>query len=250
LIEIKMERCSAADRQGLAMGQTSRELEVTACTRCPVGMASDVADGGRCPFVPRRRSAGAVLHLAGDGVDRVCFVKSGTVLVTRSIDDEQVEGAPWAIRRAGSFLGLEGLVRFDHVDSARALTDVTLCGASLSMVKDWLDRRTAAPRVLLEAALRASAWDRPLRGNADGTAPQRVATWLLKNASEASAEGIPRKVLAGLLGMRPETLSRALCGLAAQGAIRHARRTVTIVDRAQLRSVAREGRVSGRRRPD
>ena len=245
-----MERGKEADGQSFTMGQTSRELEVTACTRCPVGMASDVAAGGRCPFVPRRRGAGAVLHLAGDGVDRVWFVKSGTVLVTRSIDDEQIEGAPWAIRRPGSFLGLEGLVRSDHVDSARALTDVTLCGASLSIVKDWLDRRSAAARVLLDAALRAGTRDRPLRGNADGTAPRRAAAWLLENASEASTEGIPRRVLAGLLGMRPETLSRALGVLAAQGAIRHDRRTVTIVDRAQLQSVARRGRASGRRRPD
>ena len=226
------------------------ETGVTECTRCPAGVASGVAEGGRCPFVSRKRSAGTVLHVAGEPVDRVWFVKSGAVLVTRSVDEEHVEGMPWAIRRAGSFLGMEGLVRLEHVDSASALTDVTLCGATLPTVEAWLDRRRSAPRVLLDAALRSEARDRPLRGNADGTAPQRTAAWLLDNASEASSGAIPRRVMAGLLGMRPETLSRALGILARHGAIRLGRRSVAVVDRAQLRSVARSGRAPVRRPPD
>ena len=244
-----MERRTATEGPRFLMKQPSRDSEVTACTRCPVGRASGIAEGGRCPFVPRKRGAGAVLHVAGDGVDRVWFVKSGAVLVTRSVDEERIEGMPWAIRRAGSFLGLEGLVRPDHLDSAHALTDVTLCGASLPTVEAWLDRGRAALRVLLEAVLEAEARDRPLRGNADGTAPQRAAAWLLENAPDTSSGAIPRRVLAGLLGMRPETLSRALAALAQGGAIRLGRREVAVVDRTQLRSVARKGRATTRRRP-
>ncbi|HSP19242.1 MAG TPA: cyclic nucleotide-binding domain-containing protein, partial [Myxococcaceae bacterium] len=111
------------------MEQTTGNDEVTACTRCPVGVASGVSERGRCPFVARKRPAGAVLHVAGDSVERIWFIKSGAVLVARSRDEEQVEGTPWAVRRAGSFLGLEGLLRPEHLESARALTDVTLCGA-------------------------------------------------------------------------------------------------------------------------
>ena len=223
--------------------------EVTACGRCPVGIASGVAERERCPFVPRRRTAGAVVHLAGEPVDRIWFVKSGAVLVSRSVDEEQVEGTPWALRRAGSFLGLEGLVRPDHLDSARALTDVTLCGAPLETVERWMERRRGAPRVLLEAMLRSVARERPLRGNVDGTAPQRAAGWLLANAPRDSTS-VPRRVLAGLLGMRPETLSRALRSLAAEGAIRHDRRVVEILGRVRLRSMARRGRLAGTRPTD
>ncbi len=217
------------------------EGEISRCTRCPVGVASGALERERCPFVPRRRVAGAVLHVSGEPVDRIWFVRSGAVLVTRSVDEERVEGTPWAVRRAGTFLGLEGLVTPDHLDSARALTDVTLCGAPLPAVERWLSDRRPAARVLLDAVLRSRVRERPFRGNVDGTAQQRTAVWLLEHASRSPAP-LTRRVLSGLLGMRPETLSRALRRLSAAGAIRHTRRTVEVLDRARLRTLARSGR--------
>jgi len=226
------------------MQRTSTECEVTSCRRCPVGVASGIVERGRCPFVPRRRGAGAVLHVAGDPVDRVWFIKSGEVLVTRSTDEERVEGTPWAIRRPGSFLGLEGLVRSDHLDSARALGEVTLCGASLDEVRAWLDARRTAAQVLLDAVLHSSVRERPFRGNVDGSAVRRLAAWLVERGSRDSGQP-SRKVLAGLLGMRPETLSRALHALAADGVIAPGRRSIEIRDPSRLRSIARNGRHSG-----
>jgi CRP-like cAMP-binding protein len=242
LIDVKTEHRGAPLNPFLGMEQRLDEADVTECRRCPVGVASGVAERGQCPFVPRKRPAGAVLHVAGDTVERVAFVKSGAVLVTRSVDEERVEGTPWAVRRAGSFLGLEGLVGTHHLDSARALTDVTLCSATLDAVQGWLDARRTAARVVLESVLRSGARERPLRGNADGTAPRRAASWLLENADRKLPGAIPRRVMAGLLGMRPETLSRALRTLAERGAIRHERATIQILDRARLRSIAFGGR--------
>ena len=225
------------------MERTSTESDVTTCKRCPVGIASGTPERGRCPFVPRRRGAGAVLHVAGDPVERICFIKSGEVLVTRSSDEERVEGTPWAVRRPGSFLGLEGLVRSDHLDSARALGEVTLCGASLEDVRAWLDVRRTAAQVLLDAVLRSSVRERPFRGNIDGSAVRRVAAWLVERGS--GGPGQPsRRVLAGLLGMRPETLSRALRVLADHGVIHAGRRSIEVRDLSGLRSIARNGRRS------
>jgi CRP-like cAMP-binding protein len=218
------------------------EAEVTECRRCPVGIASGVAERGQCPFVPRKRAAGAVLHVAGERVERVAFVKKGAVLITRSVDEERVEGTPWAVRRSGSFLGLEGLVGTHHLDSARALTDVILCSATLDAVQAWLEGRRTAALIVLDAVLRSGTRERPPRGNADGTAPQRAASWLLENADRRLPGVTPRRVMAGLLGMRPETLSRALRTLAERGAIRHGRATIEILDRARLRSIAFGGR--------
>jgi hypothetical protein len=56
--------------------------------------------------------------------------------------------------------------------------------------------------------------------------------------------------MAGLLGMRPETLSRALRTLAERGAIRHGRATIEILDRARLRSIASGAKASRERRTD
>ena len=220
------------------MEQPPDEGEVTECGRCPVGIASGLAERGRCPFVPRKRAAGAVLHVAGEGVELIAFIKSGAVLVTRSVDEERVEGTPWAIRRAGSFLGLEGLVGTQHLDSARALTDVTLCSATLEAIEAWLASRRTAARVVLDSALRSGTRERPLRGNADGTAPRRAASWLLENADRRLPGAMSRRVMAGLLGMRPETLSRALRTLAQRGAIRHGRSSIEILDRGRLRAIA------------
>jgi CRP-like cAMP-binding protein len=226
------------------------EGEETECRRCRVGIASGVAERRQCPFVPRNRAAGAVLHVAGEAVERVAFVKCGAVLVMRSVDEDQVEGTPWAIRRAGSFLGLEGLVGTHHLDSARVLTDVTLCSATLDAVQAWLDTRRTAARVVLDSVLRSGGLERPLRGNADGTAPRRAASWLVKNADSQFAGALSRQVMAGLLGMRPETLSRALRTLAERGAIRHGRASIEILDRARLRAIASGDRAARSRRTD
>jgi CRP-like cAMP-binding protein len=183
-------------------------------------------------------------------VERVWFIKSGAVLVTRSVDEERVEGTPWAVRRAGSFLGLEGLVGAQHLDSARALTDVTLCSATLDTVEAWLEARRTAARVVLDSVLRSGTRERPRRGNADGTARRRAASWLLENADRRLPSAVSRQVMAGLLGMRPETLSRALRTLAERGAIRHGRTTIEVIDRARLRSIAIGSRAGRERRAD
>jgi len=238
LIDVKTEHGGAPLNSSRGMEQPLDEAEVTECRRCPVGIASGVAERGRCPFVPRKRAAGAVLHVAGEGVERVSFIKKGAVLITRSVDEERVEGTPWAIRRPGSFLGLEGLVGTQHLDSARALTDVTLCSATLEAIEAWLASRRTAARVVLDSALRSGTRERPLRGNADGTAPRRAASWLLENADRRLPGAMSRRVMAGLLGMRPETLSRALRTLAQRGAIRHGRSSIEILDRGRLRAIA------------
>ena len=106
----------------------------------------------------------------------------------------------------------------------------------------WLDARRTAARIVLDSVLRSGTRERPLRGNADGTAPRRAASWLLENADRRLPGAMPRRVMAGLLGMRPETLSRALRTLAERGAIRHGRATIEILDRPRLRSIALGGR--------
>ena len=77
----------------------------------------------------------------------------------------------------------------------------------------------------------------PRAAAADGTSVQRVARWLL--GREDDDHHVPRTVMASLLGMVPETLSRALARLGRDGAIHVDRKHVTIRDRDALAQHAR-----------
>jgi len=92
-------------------------------------------------------------------------------------------------------------------------------------------------RALLDASLRASKGDTPLRATTDGSAPRRAARWLLDVGEPVVRLG--RATLAGLLGMQPETLSRALAVLVRAGAIALARGRIEIRDVDSLRVAAR-----------
>jgi CRP-like cAMP-binding protein len=192
-------------------------------------------------MVDRRRSAGALLYAAGELAERVWYVKHGVVLLSRDADEGGTSGVAWAVRRAGSLVGVEALVRATYLDTARTVTDTVVCAATREQVDVWLRTNEPAARALLDCVLLAACADAPRRAGADGTARQRVAAWLLDQPSGASAgstAGLPRNVIAGLLGMLPETLSRALASLAKAGAIGVTRQRVEIRDVAVLEAVA------------
>ena len=69
---------------------------------------------------------------------------------------------------------------------------------------------------------------------------QRVATWILDQHQREQTTEVPRKVIAELLGMRPETLSRALHSLCDEGLIEVSRRSLYAVDPGGLRQKLRD----------
>lgn len=221
----------------------ARESEsgIGACATCPIGAASGVGHGGRCPLVDRRRRAGAYLYMEGGAAEKVWFVKGGRVVLTREGDERRGEGIAWAVRGPGALLGAEALVRPSYVDSARAVTDTTVCTVSRDALAQWIAAREGAARAVLELVLLAQSVDAPRRSGSDGNAVRRVAAFLLEDPRGTSSE-LPRRVIAGFLGMLPETLSRALRVLADRGVIETTRRTVRITDRAALEEAARPDR--------
>ena len=96
---------------------------------------------------------------------------------------------------------------------------------------------SAPANAVLECVLLALSGDSPRRAGADGSARQRVAGWLLDQPRK-QGPGLPRNVVADLLGMLPETLSRALASLAEGGAITVTRRRVEVRDVAALEAAA------------
>jgi CRP-like cAMP-binding protein len=205
-----------------------------ACAFCPIGAVSHVSDGGHCPMVDRRRPAGTLLYLAGSPAEAVYHVKHGAVALSRGSSEKHGENAPHAVRRAGSLIGLEAIVQGTYLDSARAITDVTVCGTSRQQMLTWLNE-TGTARVVLDSLVATLASDPAGRATTDGNAPQRVARWLLDSTKQ---KRLPRSVLAGLLGMKPETLSRALAAIARKGSIHLTRTRIEVRDAAGLEAIA------------
>ncbi len=207
------------------------------CCQCPIGQASH-PDDDSCPFVDRSRRAGELIFLQGDQADRVWFVKQGTVLLSRQGGEDLGEGRVRAVRFVGSFIGLEALVSDEYGDTARASTDAVLCGITKDKIDTWLGPNQSPARVALELSLRADNTDLPRLAQTDGSAVERVAAWLHSEGPRGATLTLPRKVVADLLGMRAETLSRALASLASKEAIAVSRNTLRIIDDDKLREAA------------
>lgn len=212
----------------------------TDCTHCAVGAAAGLGRGGRCPLADRRRAAGTVLYAAGQRADRVWFVKRGAVLLSREATTDGSNGVAWAVRRSGVFVGIEGLTRTYYVDTAQALTDVILCSAEIEHFDAWLGPSGSAARVVLQLVLQAQSEDAPRGASCDGPAVQRTAQWILGHGAETETSVLPRQHAAQMLGMCPETFSRALTGLARRGAITRTRQRLRVLDRELLEQIARD----------
>ncbi len=208
---------------------------IASCSSCPCGKAAGVRYGGRCPLVDRKRGRDELLALEGEAAHTVWFIKRGTVVLSRSAADGV--DRPRAVRGPGSFVGLEALIRTSYSDSARTSEPSVVCGIAREGLDAWFGPKGTPVRMALEQTLIADADDRPRAAAADGTATQRVARWLLAEASDTSH--VPRQVTAALLGIVPETLSRALARLHDDGAIVVTRQSVTVRDRARLDELAR-----------
>lgn len=213
------------------------------CANCRLGMAAGVGAGERCPWVDVHRPAGACLFVAGEAASRMLFVKRGAVTLSRESGRRRDDEVTWAVRRPGSLLGAEALVRDTYLDTARAVTDVLVCVASREDVDGWLRARPEAARAMLEVVMQAHCADAPRRSSSEGNAEERVASWLLEQTSDAAP--LPRNVVAALLGMLPETLSRALAALATRGLIEVSRKHVAVLDAAALEAVAAGERPRG-----
>lgn len=194
--------------------------------------------GGRCPLVDRRKRRGEYLYLEGEPATHVWFVKRGTVVLARAGGATGGPDRPRAVRQAGAFLGLEALVRPSYVDTARVVAATVVCGGRREQIDEWLGPHGSPARMALEQVLRSDAEDVPRATSRDGSAVARVAEWLLREADGAPDASVPRRFTAGLLGMAPETFSRALRKLTTAGAIDVTRTRLRVKDAARLRAAA------------
>jgi CRP-like cAMP-binding protein len=211
---------------------------ITDCTKCPVGFAAGVQHGARCPLTHRARPAGTYLYLQGQQPERVWFVKRGAVALSRTLADNVTDGVTWTVRRTGDYVGVEAFAAVPYADSARLVCDSVLCAADLPSFQRWMHARAENASSVLRCVVLAQTQDTPRRASADGRAVQRTAAWVLEENAHPSRVRLPRREVAQLLGMLPETLSRALASLAAKSAIDLTRRTIVVRDATLLESIA------------
>lgn len=210
---------------------------VLECSECVVGKVTG-AVAGRCHFATRQVARDEIIFEQGQPADAIWVIKDGTVLLSRASSVDGTSVRAHAIRKPGDLIGLEGLIRPTYADQARAITPLTLCGARREHIDRWLGPPGTPARAVLEQTVRMMSGDPPRAAGSDGSAVRRLARWLVAESEQGRAPAIPRQVLADLLGMVPETLSRSLAELARSGAVNATRRHIVIASDAALRVAA------------
>ena len=190
------------------------------CQSCPLAHLSP----GPCPFITRGVGKGSTLFEEGEPAHTLLFVKHGSVILERGIADP----IAWKLQLPGSLVGIEALTMPRYACSARTATASQVCTVARAHAQSYLSNSAT---VLLTRL--AEQW-LEMPPSVRKPAVVRVAEWLLDTPADVPSS-IQRNVIAELLAMTPETLSRALNDLAERGAIRVTRRTIEIADEKTLR---------------
>lgn len=205
------------------------------CLRCVLGAASLP---NVCPFRETTLEAGVRLLDQGETPGYVTLVKSGRVVLT-TVD---AAGGEWlcSVRGPGTLLGLELLQKQTAPFAAWTLTDAVVCRLEGESLSRWLgDTRSPAGALLGYALSEVNARGRD-RLAASGRATPRLARFLLERhlSGERGALGMTHQLIARMLGMRPETLSRSLRKLRDAGAI--VETGIRVADAETLAAMAEE----------
>jgi CRP/FNR family transcriptional regulator, transcriptional activator FtrB len=132
-----------------------------------------------------------------------------------------------------------------HLKSARTLTESRVLMIPAAAVRNVFGRDSAFARAVVgELALRYRGIVRALKSQKLRTGAERLANWILQADARDGSTGrlslpFEKRLLASLLGMTPENLSRSIATLASHG-VESKGRSVVIKDREKLRRFARE----------
>jgi len=208
---------------------------VTDCQACSLGIASQ----GRCRLTPTTREPGATLCAQGERPRTVYFVKEGFVALS-AVSPRGTE-LVLTLRGPTSLLCTEALHGEPSPFEVRALSRVKLCGISGDAMAQWIGPEKSPARVVLDLLLAESRMQRDEVNWRQGDCLSRVARFALAHARFLAdrPNAVRKQVVARLLGMRPETLSRCLTKLETDGLI-DASRGVRVLDAARLATVAAE----------
>jgi CRP-like cAMP-binding protein len=169
----------------------------------------------------------------------VYFVKEGFVAL--SAVSPRGSELLLSLRGPSSLLCTEALQGEPSPFEARALTRVKICGISGDALSQWVGPDRSAARVVLDLLLTESRQQRDEVNWRQGDCLSRVARFALAHARFLAdrPNAVRKQVVARLLGMRPETLSRCLTKLEKDGVV-DASRGVRVLDQRRLAAIALE----------
>jgi CRP/FNR family cyclic AMP-dependent transcriptional regulator len=208
---------------------------IESCAECGMTRA------GTCPFHETRLAAGSVLVAQGEKPERVWLIRRGTVIVT-SVSGTGEE-TQCSLRGPGSVIGLEAVRDEASSYQAWTLSDATLCGLAAERFRSWTGPRNNPIGVVLDYALDELAERGEERIALAGRTIERVARFLVARRRMEKRDRplrVQHQLLARMLGMRAETLSRCLRQLVDAGVIESGRH-VAVKDPDRLGQVARGG---------
>jgi CRP/FNR family transcriptional regulator len=238
---------------------------VTPCSKChlrdlclPCGMTGgDVERLDSLMFGRRKVLAGQTLYREGDRFQFIYAVRSGTFKSSLLLADgrEQVGG----FYMAGELMGLDGVAHGAHASSTIALEDAEVCSIPYTHFTEMAAGNSGMQHVVSRLMSREIVREHSLMmllGSMN--AEERLAAFLLNVSQRMKARGysasefhlrMSRAEIGSYLGMKLETVSRALSRLARDGIIEFCetgRREVRIPALAVLsafvqRSLAPEG---------
>lgn len=177
------------------------------------------------------REVDGILYRRGDVANRVWRIERGIVLLARPRLHSPGEAQPrhplriFAARQAGEYVGIEREAPARHDHGARVLGNALV----LEMSYEEFHRACQQRGVAVAAALASQLARAYPRDGGEGTTQQRLAAWLHEHAG-TELIGLPRGIIADLVGIAPETVSREIAALARLGAVRADRRSLDLLD--------------------
>lgn len=219
------------------------------CGLCPVAGSCLVAAAGRddiaClssferTLIPLA-SAGKALFEAGDAAQSIYLVRAGC-LKSFTVDSDGKEHVR-AFHLPGDLIGLDSIGRDRYAAGVAAVTPAQVCRVAMADVRRLIAQSPSITSRLLERTSRDLDLALSLAG--DFTAEQRITAFLLamqrRLASGARTVRLPmsRRDIANYLRLATETVCRVLTRLESAGHIRSDNRSVDLLDRDALRSLA------------
>ncbi len=208
---------------------------ITDCNACSLGVASQ----GRCRLTPSSRESGATLCAQGERPRTAYFIKEGFVALS-AVSPRGTE-LVLTLRGPAALLCTESLHGDPSPYEVRALSRVKLCGIGGDAMAQWVGPERSPARAVLDLLLSESKMQRDEVNWRQGDCLSRVARFALAHARFLAdrPNAVRKQVVARLLGMRPETLSRCLTRLERDGVL-DASRGVRVIDSRRLAAIAME----------